>query len=254
MKKIMSINYKFFKITPKELVLMSKNKIDGFEIYLRNESEYEYLNELAKFCQKENLYLQIHGNIEDNNHEKFLTIIDKVSNILGYSVHIVFHSKISLDVQKSIDSTIKIFEKLFKYIEENKLNVIISIENLNSFGKIRRLNKQELIPILKRFDNLKFTYDIGHELIEKGKITNLDNLCVQRISNTHIHTYKGKLDHYFIHENDKHINEINIAFQYLKDINYNGCYVFEYDLYKAKGKDDKEKIEYFIKMIGEIKC
>ena len=71
MRKIMSINHKFFNVSPTELVLMSKNKIDGFEIYLRNKTEYQYLNELSKLCKKENLYLQIHGNIEDNNFEDF---------------------------------------------------------------------------------------------------------------------------------------------------------------------------------------
>lgn len=254
MRKIMSINYKFFNVSPTELVLMSKNKIDGFEIYLRNKTEYQYLNELSKLCKKENLYLQIHGNIEDNNFEEFLDAIGHVADILEYTVNIVFHSKICLDITKSIESTIKIFEKIFEYIEKNKLNIIISIENLNSFGKIKRLNKEEIIPILKKFDQLKFTYDIGHELIEKGNIVDLDDICIKRLSNTHIHTYKGKLDHYFIYDNDKHIDEIKKAFKYLKEIKYDGSYVFEYDLYKSKGKNDREKIEYFITMIGEIEC
>ena len=65
---------------------------------------------------------------------------------------------------------------------------------------------------------------------------------------------KKQFNYYFIYDNDKHIDEIKIAFKYLKEIKYDGSYVFEYDLYKSKGKNDKEKIEYFITMIGEIEC
>ena len=254
MRKIMSINYKFFNLSPAELVLLSKNKIDGFEIYLRNKAEYYYIDELAKLCKKEKLYLQVHGNIEENNFEEFLDEMNKISKILCYPINIVFHSKISLNVNKSIKTTIDNFEKIFEYINRKKLNVVISIENLNSFGKIKRLNKKEILPILEHFENLKFTYDIGHELIEKGNITDLDKICIDRLINTHIHTYKGKLDHHFIYNDDKNIYEINKAFNYLKEIKYDGSYVFEYDLYKSKGKNDIEKIEYFIKMIGEIEC
>jgi sugar phosphate isomerase/epimerase len=254
MKKIMSINHKFFNVSPEELILMSKNKIDGFEIYVRSNQEFDYLNKLAKLCKKENIYLQVHGNIEENKILEYLDEMNKISSILGYTINIVFHSKMSINVSKSIEKTMETFEKIFSYINEKNLNILISIENLNSVAKIKRLNKQEIIPILNHFKNLYFTYDIGHELIEKGNIVDLDNICKERIINTHIHSYRGKLDHQFIKENDKHINELNIAFNFLKKIKYDGCYVFEYDLYKAKGNSDKEKIEYFIKMIGEIKC
>ena len=34
MKKLISINHKFFDVSENELVELSKNKIDGFEVYI----------------------------------------------------------------------------------------------------------------------------------------------------------------------------------------------------------------------------
>ena len=256
MKKLMSINFKFFEISELELVEMSKNKIDGFEIYIKEKKEYDYLINLATLCKKERLYIQLHGNIENNfdDIKLFLNKANNISEILGYTIDIVFHSKISTSVNKSIENTIYIFTQIFEYITNNNLNIRISIENLNSIINVKRLDKKNILPIINHFDNLMFTYDIGHELIEKGNIIDLDQKCIDRLINTHIHTFKRGLDHQFIYNDDKNIEKIKTAFNYLKNINYDGSYVFEYDLYKAKGKNLKEKIDYFIKMIGEVQC
>jgi adenylate kinase family enzyme len=181
-------------------------------------------------------------------------LANEVSKILGYTIDIVFHSKISININKSLENSICIFTQIFDYITNNNLNIRVSIENLNSIMNIIRLDKQKIIPILKEFDDLMFTYDIGHELIEKGNIIDLDQICIDRLINIHIHTFKKGLDHQFIYKDDKNYKKIEKAFNYLKKLNYNGYYVFEYDLYKAKGKNVKDKINYYIKMIGEIQC
>ena len=256
MKKLMSINHKFFEVTENELVELSKNKIDGFEVYIRDKKEYDYLKKLSVLCNKENLYLQLHGNVEKdiNDIKSFLDLANEVSKILGYTIDIVFHSKISININKSLENSICIFTQIFDYITNNNLNIRVSIENLNSVMNIIRLDKQKIIPILKEFDDLMFTYDIGHELIEKGNIIDLDQICIDRLINIHIHTFKKGLDHQFIYKDDKNYKKIEKAFNYLKKLNYNEHYVFEYDLYKAKGKNVKDKINYYIKMIGKIQC
>ena len=66
--------------------------------------------------------------------------------------------------------------------------------------------------------------------LKKGNIVDLDDICIKRLSNTHIHTYKGKLDHYYIYDNDKHIDEIKIAFKYLKEIKYKVRYQDEQEI------------------------
>ena len=67
MLSIMSINYKFFELSPKELVnlaLSNSKYIDGFEISVdyNDVKQKNYMIELASLCKIHNKRFQVHGN------------------------------------------------------------------------------------------------------------------------------------------------------------------------------------------------
>ena len=68
MKSLISINNKFMSINPKELVnlINNSNYTKGVEIYVNvdNIDEMKYLDDLVFEIKRNNLVLQVHGNIE----------------------------------------------------------------------------------------------------------------------------------------------------------------------------------------------
>ena len=72
----------------------------------------------------------------------------------------------------------------------------VSIENLNDINGLERIKKENIEGILKEFEKLKFTYNIGHELIDNNFVSNLSNLLLERLNNIHIHIYNENRDHY----------------------------------------------------------
>lgn len=68
MKLMLSLNYKFFDVNPKDFmdkILNHENKdvISGFELCIDFDKNYEvnYLKELAYLCKENNFILQLHG-------------------------------------------------------------------------------------------------------------------------------------------------------------------------------------------------
>lgn len=121
MRIIMSINKKFMEYNPRELIDLIKNNskyIEGFEIAINyyDKKELEYLEELAFQCKKNNYYFQVHGssNLPIEDQLSFLHMIEKISDNLGYKIHVVLHSISSDTKYESIEITSKYLAQLTK--------------------------------------------------------------------------------------------------------------------------------------------
>lgn len=98
MKSLISINYKFMSLSPKELTLLiNKTKYTkGLEVYvdINNTDEMKYLDDLIFEIKKNDLILQIHGNVnlEINEQINFIKLLEKYSDYLGYPIVLTLHS------------------------------------------------------------------------------------------------------------------------------------------------------------------
>ena len=140
--------------------------------------------------------------------------------------------------------------ELTEYIAENKYNeyIELSLENLNDFEKIKRLKKENLTDILNENQDIKFTYDIGHEMMDDMiKKDKLNEILAERLNNVHIHT-KGELeDHYpIIEKTEKHTKQVLEKTKQLIESGYNGDIVMEYAIDYIDGKNLKEKLICYI--------
>lgn len=257
MNSLISFNNKFISLKPSEIAeLIIKSKYTkGLEIYLDffNELEKDYLARLVFEIKKNNLILQIHGEIEldFDKQLKYMKELESYSDYLGYPIIVTFHSILNEDQETSIRKTTDYIENLSAKVDNNK--IIISIENLNDMYGIDRLEKEKIKTIILNNENVYFTYDIGHELIDFSFNTNLDNYMIEEIRNVHIHSFDlSKRDHMPIYKNDKYWNEVIKAITYLKTINYKYNIVFEYDLDRCYGNTIKEKVEDYLKSIDLI--
>ena len=183
-----------------------------------------------------------------------MKILEKISNILEYPINVVMHPKCCEEKKESIIATANYIDSIMDSIDLNKIN--ISLENLNNINSDDRLNKEDITSIILNREQLYMTYDIGHEIIDNGKITDINKYLLNKISNIHIHTfnevYSGGYDHKPIYKNDKHWNLIMKGIEFLKINNYKGPIVFEYDLYACYGKTVKEKIVNYCESIDYI--
>ncbi len=67
MKSLISVNSKFMKVNPRDLVelVLTSKYTKGMEVYINylNDDEVSYLDSLVFFLKKHDLVLQIHGDI-----------------------------------------------------------------------------------------------------------------------------------------------------------------------------------------------
>lgn len=257
MKSLISINYKFMSLSPKELVeLISKTKYTkGLEVYvdINNPDEMKYLDDLVFEIKKNDLILQIHGNVnlEINEQINFIKLLEKYSDYLGYPVVLTLHSIYDEDENLSLLKTSRYISELIGSIDNNK--IIICLENLNDSNKVMRLEKEKIRTMILNDEALYFTYDIGHEIADSGKITNMDKYMIEDIRNVHIHSIDDvRVDHMPIYKNDKHWNEIIKGLTFLKLNNYKYNIVFEYGLEYCSGTTKEEKIMDYLNSIDLV--
>ena len=214
-----------------DIINLYGNKcIGGIEINTKN---LEYLEKCAMLCKKNKMLFRCHFPLEamsENETKKYLNAVDNLSKRLRYKINIVFHSLSYQDtIEEMLDDTKEYIEKILGFVEKYKLNVYISIENL------------------KKEKNLYFTYDIGHDIFDNKKPSNLTKLQISRINNVHIHSVDNGEDHHMIVKDIKVLFELNTALNNLKKINYNGPIVLEYSIKYLNGKKMEEKIIDFVK-------
>lgn len=260
MEILLSLNYKFFEIKPEELlerikIIDTYKIIKGFEVNAKTSKEREYLYDLAKECNKQEYILNIHlpnlNSIEE--YKEYFDYLNKISKVYKNEINMVFHPIYNEDKQTSIEITEKYVDELLKYIEVKRYNMMLSIENLNDTEKMQRLKKEDIKKILKKYDKLYFTYDIGHEYIDgKGKIqTEIDSYFISKINNIHIHTFNKNEDHYPI----ENFNKDKAIIEKLNNISqkiYKGQIVLEYALDYMEGENLKEKLEKYINAARNI--
>lgn len=257
MKSLISINYKFMGISPKELVslILNSKYTKGVEanIDVNNEQELKYLDDLVFELKKHNLILQIHGEIGINfvKQLEYLKRLEKYSYYLGYSIVLTFHTIYDENEEVSKSKTLEYLSDLISTIDNSK--IIVCLENLNDARGFIRLEKEKIRPMILNDENLYFTYDIGHEIADYGSITNLDKYMIEEIRNVHIHSNNGRgVDHIPIYKNDIHWNEIikGLVFLITNDYKYN--IVFEYGLEYCNGNTLEEKIKDYLNSIDYV--
>ena len=199
------------------------------------------------------MILQIHGAI-DLDLEKQIQYIKKLEAYSDYlNIPIVFtlHSIYDDDKNVSIEKTNDYIFNLINNIDNEK--IIVCLENLNDDRGLIRLNKEEIEPTILNNEKIYFTYDLGHEIIHYGLITNLDKYMIEEIRNVHIHSNNGKgIDHMPIYKNDIHWNEILKGLLFLITNNYKYNIVFEYALEFCNGDTIEEKIKDFLNSIDYV--
>ena len=254
MKSIISINRKVFSINPKDLCNIIRNykSTNGVEIYIdyNNANSRKYLNDLVYELKRNDLILQVHGEIELEltKQYEYLKLLESYSDYLGYPIVVTLHPIYDENKNISINKTIDYLESVIKNINSNK--VIISLENLNDLKDLIRLGKEEIKAIILNNEKLYFTYDIGHEISDYGEITNLNGYMFKEIRNVHLHTIsKDGMDHMPIYKNDIHWNKIMKALEFLMINKYEYNIVYEYGLEYCRGDNVIEKLNDYLSSI-----
>ena len=257
MKSLISINYKFMSISPKDINEMINNSkyTKGVEanIDYNKKGEVEYLDNLVFELKRNNLILQIHGDVslDYDKQIEYLKKLEGYSDYLGYPIVVTLHTIYDEDMHASLKKTLEYISNLIKNIDSTK--VIICLENLNDARGFIRLDKHDIRETVLNDEKLYFTYDIGHEIADYGKITDLDVYMIDEIRNVHIHSNDNRgNDHMPIYKKDVHWNEIMKGIEFLIINKYKYNIVYEYALENCNGETIEEKITDYLNSIDMI--
>lgn len=236
------------------ITLYGNGNIDGVEF---NSYNSESLRKCAKLCRKNKMLFRCHfplKRLNESETKKYLNCLNDISKELRYKINVVFHSEIEQEtMDEKIEATKIYMNNILKFIQKYDLGVTISLENLNYKRTIQRINVNRIDSVLSEFDNLNFTYDIGHDIYDNKKPTTLSKLQAERINNVHIHSVIKREDHHMIEENSKDFNEIRQAMNNLKDINYTNPIVLEYAIAYLPGNRIEEKIINLVKSFAKFR-
>ena len=254
MNSLISVSKKFMDVTPRELgeLVTCSKRVKGLEFCISDFSldEEKYLDDLVFEIKKRDLIFQVHANSEFSwqDQEKFLKKLESYADYLDKQIVVTFHSLYDQDKELSKIKTANFINKIIDIADNDKL--IICLENLNDIPNFDRLEKEALTEIVLNNEKLFFTYDLGHELIDYGNMTNLNSYMIDNIRNVHIHThnFKGE-DHYPIYKNDKNFEKLLKGLIYLVNNKYKYNVVYEYDLYLCNGDTIKDKIKDYLDSI-----
>ena len=257
MKSLISVNSKFMVLNPVELVnlILDSKYTKGIEMCINYESNFQqkYLSDLVFEIKKNNLILQIHGDVtlDFDKQLEYMKELEKYSDYLGYPIVVTLHTIYDENKEESLRKTKEYLENLMDNIDNNK--IIIALENLNTTRELFRLGKEEITRTILNNDRLFFTYDIGHEIINYGNIINLDDYMIDEIKNVHIHSFDDKgNDHKPIYKNDPNWNKVMKGLAFLINNKYQNNIVFEYALEYCRGDNTKEKVIDYLKSIDYV--
>ena len=257
MNSLMSINFKFMDLSAKELIelVMQSKYCKGVELYIDNDNSIEekYLDELVYEIQRNNLILQIHGNscLPIEEQIKYMKVLEGYSDILGYPIIVTLHSIYDDNEDISKELTVEYFHELLNNINNDKL--VICLENLNDDGPKDRLDKDVIEPIILNDDRLFMTYDIGHEIVDWGNVTDVNGYLLSEIRNIHLHTYtESGADHQPIYRDSVHWNEVLKGVLFLINSDYKYNIVYEYDLYECHGDNTRDRVIDYLNSIDLV--
>lgn len=248
MNLLLYLDKNAFGITLTDLISKVKKSkwVKGFVVSIdfSNKDEQKYLKDLALLCKKNGLILQVHAHIVDQMLEE-LAFYHEVSVIYGDTLNIVNHPLASDNIYLAQEKTNILFSKILNHIYDNRFNLTLSIENLSSRANTVRLSKKLLLPILSNNEDLYFTYNIGNELRDYGKITDVDKLFIERLNSVHIYAFDYKEIHKPIMKNDENMPNFVKALSYLKQSNFKGSLVLDYD-FSLMGETKEERLDKYL--------
>lgn len=248
MNLLLYLDKNIFSITPRDLVeKVKKHKyIKGFEVCIdiSSKEEQNYLKEIASLAKKNKLLLQVHAHIVDQMLEE-LVFYNEVASTYGSTLNVVNHPLASENIYLAQEKTNLLFSKILNTIYDNQFKLTVSIENLSSRANTVRLSKKLLLPILSNNEDLYFTYNIGNEIRDYGKITDVDHLFLNRLNSVHIYSYDYKNIHKPIVKNDEHIESFVKAMSFLKQSGFKGNLVLDYD-FTLLGDSDKKRLDNYL--------
>lgn len=247
MKVLMSISPKFYYLSANQIFeIISKKHCDGFEISFHYSNEYHrrYLENFLKLCGNKYI-IQFHGE-NFNKLEDYYRYFDYLNNLVDHTT-VVFHSLKRVNTNKSFEDTSILFSQLLDYIKEKQYDITITLENLRN-----ELDKHFLEPIMSNNINLKFTYDIGHE-ISMHRPIGLSPLLIDRLYNVHLHSFNKDGDHTKLYKKDENKELWVKGIMYLKSIKYDRTIVLDYDLHDMYGSTLEEKINYYLDSCTYVK-
>ncbi|MDD2376684.1 MAG: TIM barrel protein [Clostridia bacterium] len=264
MNFLISLNSKIFlKYDTKQLMntitSLDVNKvIKGIEIYIdmTNEEEKEYCLSLSRIMKNNNWIIQLHSadmqNIEKETIERYLQYYNQIALIYGEKIKLTLHPATEGSRYESIIKTIETVKHINKYIERNKLDIELLIENLNEHNGMLRCNIYQVYEMVDSLKTNGVTFDMGHYVYDySNDYTNLDNEHADKIRNIHIHDIdNNRDDHHPFYYNNVKIQEI---VKYINEINYKENIVLEYGLEYLEGETFEDKITEYIKQIEYVK-
>ena len=261
MNCLLSINWKFFKENPISLVdtVLAVSDVDGFEIGFdySQPNDRNFATQFIPYVISKNLIISFHANhnIAMPLQKEYLDFIYSLTKNYSKKISVVYHSIYDKDKTKSLYKTREFFDEILGYIKEKKYsNIVLSIENLNELNHIKRLDKADIVPFVRSYENLYITYDIGHELYDyvlyNMPYVPLEKDIIKKVSNIHIHTFADEEDHHAIMPDCKYIDFLSRELKLLYDNGYSGDIVLEYGLWFFKDPTTAEQIISYAKTIS----
>lgn len=251
MKYLMSVAWQILpSINVKEILdVLEKNEnkkyVDGIEIAT---TDYEAMEYCLRYMMKNNKIFCLHcpKYMNDVELKKYLDNANKLAKIYGKKINIVFHSIEQENLKNSISKTIEYIDDILKYINNNNYELIVSLENLNYHEDIKRINMSLIDNVLKEFNDIYFTYDIGHDIYDNIKFSKFTTIQKEKLNNIHIHNIKNNEDHHVIKSNCESILELQKFMKYLKDIKFDGTIIKEEAIDRFSGDNLKEQLNSYI--------
>lgn len=233
----------------------TKNKIAGCEIYVnfRDEDETAYVSRFVEVCPAKHWKFQFHApELEDylqynNDYLKMLEYYSQISERLGYKGKVNFHPVTltpQFDIKACIDASKSELYKICNIIEKKNMNIIPCVENLDKFNGLRRCGLKDLDEILD-IDILKFTWDIGHDVVEGECTYELNDKFAGKLENVHLSDI-DKEEHAPFYYGKTNLDK---CFEYFKKVNFDKTIVVEVALDFLKAKDFDGKIEEYVKNV-----
>ena len=249
MKLLLYLDKQIFFKKPDELIkeILKHPFIKGIEVSIDidNNDEKEYLKKLASLCNEKKLILQIHAHIIDDV-KKQLDFYNEVAVLYNNNLNILNHPLESDNIYLAQEKTNTLFVRIISYIKEQKYNITFSVENLSARANTVRLSKDLLLPILNNNEKLHFTYNIGNEIRDYGKVININEVFLKHLNNVHIYSYDFKNIHKAVVLEDEHFKEIIRVLNYLKQNGYTDPLVLDYD-FALLGSNDEERLTNYFK-------
>ena len=233
--------------------LDKNNYINGIEFLVNRCDNHvkTYLTKFASLCKRYNFKLNFKGiflDLDLKEHIKFLEMYNSISNILEEKINITYSSCLSRSLETSISETISMYISLISYVTENKLNLNISIENLEYLN--RPSIKDIITDILPNVYKLKLSYNIGHEaLIGFCEYKLPVNNIIENITNIYLHDNDTIYAHLGFNYGNIDLYEVK---DFINSNNYTNQITVELDFNKLKGNTIEEKLTAYVIEVNKV--